>query len=101
MNKYLTELHLHTKESSSCSKIPAKQMIEEYKKEGYSTIVITDHCSKSKMDRLGDISWREKIDYVYRGFDIAKQYGNELGMNILLGVEITLQITDSDYIWNR
>jgi histidinol phosphatase-like PHP family hydrolase len=62
MNEYLTELHLHTKESSSCSEIPAKQMIETYKKEGYSTIVITDHCSKSKMDRLGNISWREKID---------------------------------------
>ena len=98
MNKYLTELHLHTKESSSCSEIPAKQMIEEYKKQGYSTIVITDHCSKSKMDRLGDISWREKIDYVYTGFDMAKKYWNELGMNILLGVEITLQITDSDYL---
>ena len=26
MNKYLTELHLHTKESSSCSEIPAKQI---------------------------------------------------------------------------
>ncbi len=73
-------------------------MIEEYKKEGYSTIVITDHCSKSKMDRLGDISWREKIDYVYTGFDIAKKYGNKLGMNILLGVEITLQLTASDYL---
>lgn len=98
MNEYLTELHLHTKESSSCSEIPAKQMIETYKKEGYSTIVITDHCSKSKMDRLGNISWREKIDYVYTGFDIAKQYGDELGINILLGVEVTLQITDSDYL---
>lgn len=27
MNKYLTELHLHTKESSSCSEIPAKEII--------------------------------------------------------------------------
>lgn len=98
MNQYLTELHLHTKESSSCSEITAREMIDAYKKEGYSTIVITDHCSKNKMERLGDISWRKKIDYVYRGFDIAKQYGNELGMNILLGVEITLQITDSDYL---
>ncbi len=60
MNKYLTELHLHTKESSSCSQIPAKEMIQEYKKQGYSTIVITDHCSKSKMDRLGDISGKRK-----------------------------------------
>lgn len=46
--KYLTELHLHTKESSSCSQIPAKEMVEEYKNQGYATIVITDHCSKSK-----------------------------------------------------
>lgn len=98
MNKYLTELHLHTKESSSCSKIPAKQMIEEYKKEGYSTIVITDHCSKNKMDILGDISWKEKIDYVYKGFDISKKYGNKLGIHILLGVEMTLQTTNSDYL---
>lgn len=98
MNQYLTELHLHTKESSSCSEIPAKKMLEEYKKEWYSTIIITDHCSKSKFDRLGDISWKEKIDYLYRGFDIAKKYENELEMNILLGVEITLQITYSDYL---
>ena len=41
-------------------------MIETYKKEGYSTIVITDHCSKSKMDRLGNISWREKNPIIYQ-----------------------------------
>ena len=59
---YLTELHLHTKESSSCSNIPAKEMIEAYNKKQYSTIVITDHCSKRKMDRLGNISWKQKMD---------------------------------------
>ena len=89
---------MHTKESSSCSQIFAKQMIDAYKKAGYSTIVVTDHCSKNKMERLGNISWKEKIDYVHKGFNIAKLYGNKLGMNILRGVEITLQITDSDYL---
>lgn len=98
MKHYLTELHLHTKESSSCSEIPAKKIIEEYKKEGYSSIVITDHCTKSEMNTLEARSWQEKIDDVYRGFNIAKQYGNELGINILLGIEITLQTTDSDYL---
>lgn len=96
--KYLTELHLHTQESSSCSEISAKEMVEEYKNQGYSTIVITDHCSKNKMERLGNISWKEKIDYVFKGFDLAEKYGNSLGLNILLGVEITLHITDSDYL---
>ena len=98
MEKYLTELHLHTKESSSCGCIPAKEMIELYKKEGYLTVVVTDHCSKSKFDRLGNISWKEKIEYVYKGFKIANEYGKKLGMNILLGTEITLYSTDSDYL---
>ena len=96
--KYLTELHLHTKESSSCSNISAKEMIEVYKKKGYSTIVVTDHCSKGEMERLGNISWKQKMDYVFTGFDIAKEYGESLGLNILLGVEITLHQTDSDYL---
>lgn len=95
---YLTEIHLHTKESSSCSEIPAGEIIEKYKEQGYSTVVVTDHCSKSKMERLGDRSWKEKMDYVFRGYDIAKEYENKLKMNVLLGVEITLQITDSDYL---
>lgn len=95
---YLTELHLHTKESSSCSNIPAKEMIEAYNKKGYSTIVITDHCSKGKMERLGNISWKQKMNYVFTGFDIAKEYGESLGLNILLGVEITLHQTNSDYL---
>ena len=97
MSKYLTELHLHTKESSLCSEIPAKQMIEEYKKQGYSTIVITDHCSKSKFSILGEATWVEKIDYMYKGFDIAKEYGSNLGINILLGVEIKLQLSNNKY----
>ena len=50
-------------------------MVEAYKKKGYSTIVTTDHCSKGKMERLGNISWKQKMDYVFTGFDIAKEYG--------------------------
>lgn len=98
MKEYLTELHLHTKESSSCSEIIAQDMIKAYQAKRYSTIVITDHCSKNKMNSLGYRSWKEKIDYVYQGFELAKKQGNKQGMNILLGVEVTLQITDSHYL---
>ena len=38
------------------------------------------------------------MDYVFTGFDFAKEYGESLGLNILLGVEITLHQTDSDYL---
>lgn len=38
---FKTELHVHTKESSECSEIGAEEIIELYKKNGYSTLFIT------------------------------------------------------------
>jgi len=98
MNKYLTELHAHTKESSSCSVISAKKLIDLYKNKGYSTIVITDHCSKSNWKLWTKRNWKKKIDRMRRGFNIARDYGNKFGINVLFGVEITLKTTDSDYL---
>lgn len=98
MKKYLTELHLHTKESSSCAKVPVIDILDAYQKAGYKTIVITDHCSKKKMNKLGDISWLEKMNFVFNGYDKALKYGSQINLNIILGVEITLQETKSDYL---
>ncbi len=98
MKQYFTELHLHTQESSSCAKVPVVELLEAYKKVGYNTIVITDHCSKKKMDKLGEISWKEKMNFVLDGYKKAKKYSEKLHLNILLGVEITLQETKSDYL---
>ena len=98
MGIYKTELHCHTKESSACAKIEARKIIEWYAKEGYHTIVITDHCSKCKMDKLGNLSWKEKIDYVLTGYRQAKQVAQAYGITVLLGCEITHQETDSDFL---
>ena len=72
---------MHTKESSSCSEIPAKQMIETYKKEGYSTIVITDHCSKSKMDRRGGIITEIEIKNIKELVEILQSRNYKLNRN--------------------
>lgn len=45
INKYLTEMHLHTKETSNCGKMPAAETVESYISLGYNTIVVTDHFS--------------------------------------------------------
>ena len=39
------EIHSHTKETSQCAKISAKELVEKYKELGYSGIVITNHYS--------------------------------------------------------
>ena len=98
MNKYLTELHSHTKESSSCSVVSAKGLVDIYKNKGYSTVVITNHCSKDNLKLVENKKWKDQVDYVCLGFDVAKEYGDKLNINVLFGVEITLEVTDSDYL---
>ncbi len=43
--KFKTELHAHTAETSNCGKASAEELVEAYIKNGYSTVVITDHLS--------------------------------------------------------
>ena len=95
---YKTELHCHTKESSSCAKVEANRLVQLYQKAGYQTIVITDHCSKSKMECFKNVSWKEKVEYILQGYKQAELEARNVGMTVLLGCEITLTITDSDYL---
>jgi len=71
--KFNIETHLHTKESSNCSEISAIYMVKLYKKEGYDTVIITDHYSKNKFDRIDKNTWNEKIDYLLNGYKLAKK----------------------------
>ena len=41
---YKTDLHVHTKEVSACAGITAPEVVAEYKKAGYESIVITNPC---------------------------------------------------------
>lgn len=43
---FITELHCHCSEISSCSNVPAEEVSEKYKKFGYSTLVLTNHFGK-------------------------------------------------------
>lgn len=95
---YKIETHLHTKESSSCSEIRAVEMVRLYKEKGYSTVIVTDHYSKNKFNRLNVDNWNEIIDYLVNGYKMAKEEGDKLRTNILFGIELTLNINNSDYL---
>lgn len=55
MERYLTELHAHTRETSRCAKDKAKNLVENYLQSGYSTLVTTDHFSPSTFEAYKDI----------------------------------------------
>lgn len=98
---YKTELHSHTCETSNCGKASAKELVEAYIREGYSTVVITDHLSTHTYFKYDydHMSWDEKIDVFVLGYKAALKAA-EGRINVLFGMELRFDSSDSqnDYL---
>ena len=81
------ELHAHTKETSPCGTVFADELIKAYKEKGYDGVVITDHFGKGLFTFSSE---RENIDAFLKGYRIAKDTGDKIGVKVLLGAEIKL-----------
>lgn len=88
--KIKTELHAHTTPVSKCSHIPPESFAEVYMQSGCSAALITNHLNPDWIGRSAD----EYLDDYYR----AKKRGDEIGINIILGVEIRFTENINDYL---
>jgi hypothetical protein len=88
---YKTETHMHTAECSACASATGAQQAEQYKALGYSTIIVTDHFFNGNTTVSRDLPWEERIGLFCRGYENAKKRGEEIGLNVLFGLE---------YAWN-
>ncbi len=98
MDAYKTELHFHTAEVSPCGRFPASWGIRLYKKLGYHTVVITDHFSKRYFEKLGSLSWEQKVDCFLKGYRNARREGDKRGVRVILGMEYDLPDTRDDIL---
>lgn len=98
MTVYKYDTHVHTKEVSRCGKVSAEETVEMYKNAGYEGIVITDHYYDYYFYELGDLSWERKIDCYLRGYKNALEAGRNLGLKVILGMEIRFQENENDYL---
>lgn len=89
MSVFKTELHCHTKESSICGKVTAKDVVRAYIREGYSTLVLTDHYGHRHIGRFGEVN---EPEHFLAGYYAAKEVAKGK-INVILGMEISL----SDY----
>lgn len=94
---YKTETHLHTSESSRCGRLTAKEMVELYHEQGYSTLFITDHF-KNAYYTDGELSWSKQLDRLYRGYEAALARAEELGMIVLPSLELQLNCSPNHYL---
>ncbi|MCL2099688.1 MAG: PHP domain-containing protein [Oscillospiraceae bacterium] len=96
--EYLIELHCHSSETSACSAVSGARLTGIYKQKNYHAITIMDHYYKHFFERLGDIPWEEKIDIFLTGYKNAKTRGDELGITVILGMEIRFNENSNDYL---
>ena len=88
------ELHAHTSPVSGCSEISPKEMIDTYIKCGYNAVTITNH-----FNYMGERFTRDEyIDYYLKDFDEAKEYGEKMGVKVILGAEIRFTENNNDYL---
>ncbi len=101
MDKFLYEMHFHTKNTSNCANVKAEIAVEEYIKAGYDGIVVTDHLSPSTYMKYGRerLPWKKKVDFFLRGYKAAKKTANGR-IPVLLGMELRFRTSegDNDYL---
>jgi histidinol phosphatase-like PHP family hydrolase len=95
---YKFDTHVHTSETSPCGNISAHDTVDMYIKAGFSGICITDHYNKSYFNTWKCDSWNETIDRLLKGYYNAKLYGDNIGFNVLLGVELRLEDNLNEYL---
>jgi len=99
MQEYLFDLHVHTKETSPCGRIPAKELVHLYKEAGYAGIVITDHFSEYGLPVFYKANWELAVEHYHRGYEKARQEGSRVGLTVLWGLELTFNGIDrNDYL---
>ena len=76
MSMYKTETHLHTDESSSCGRVPAKELIRLYKEAGYTTVFVTDHFQKKGFAAYEATAQlhEERLQKFLTGYYLAKEF---------------------------
>lgn len=96
--KFKTELHCHTKEISPCSDESFEEVVEKYIKNGYTTLVITNHARLWHWENMvpGD-TWEEKVAAYFDVAGRARKYAGDR-LNVLCGMEISFEGDPNDYL---
>ncbi len=88
------ETHCHTSESSACSHISAADLIDFYKEAGYDAVIITDHFLNGNTTVPKHLPWKKQIELFLKGYKNAKKRGDEIGVDVFLGWEVSTGGTD-------
>ena len=92
MFKY--ETHLHTSPVSRCAKATVREQLEFYKQNGYDGVFITNHFIDGNINCSPTASYEEKIKFYFSDYEQGLEIGNEIGLKVFFGAELSYGGTD-------
>lgn len=84
---YLYETHLHTSEASACAASSGREMAQACKEAGYTGIIVTNHNWHGNHCIDNALPWEKWIKSYARGYEEAKRWGDENGLDVFFGYE--------------
>ena len=94
---YKLEMHAHTGGVFRCCEVDADQVPLFFKRNGYGGVVITNHFFKNNLLKWG-LNWSRSIDKFYSIFSKAKEAGDECGIKVFFGIELSLDGNVNDIL---
>ena len=91
---YKYETHLHTFPVSRCSKSSVRESLEYYKELGYDGVFITNHFLDGNINIDKTKPYHEKLRFYFSDYEEGLKIGQELGIQVFLGVELSDHGTD-------
>lgn len=97
---YRIELHMHTKYSSACGELTARELAEGYRAAGYSAIAVTDHYNRETfamkgVDLLAPV---DKLGPYLEGYERVREEGARQGLVVYRGAELRFDGSQNDYL---
>lgn len=91
---YRYETHMHTSPVSKCARASVRENVEFYHQMGYAGIFITNHFLDGNIDIDRDLPYEQKVRFYFSDYENAKEIGQQIGLQVLCGVELSYKGTD-------
>ena len=91
---HLYETHLHTHPVSKCAVADAREVVNFYHDLGYAGIFITNHFLDGNINIDRELPYEEKINFYFSDYELAKRIGDEIGIDVFFGAELSYKGTD-------
>ena len=91
---YQYETHLHTAPVSRCAWSDVEDSLIFYKELDYDGVFITNHFLDGNINVDHSLSYEEKIEFYFSDYEKGVALGENLGIKVFCGVELTYGGTD-------